>query len=217
MIRSLLALALFAATPVAAADVQVSASILPQGRISETTQVRLIIRIDGSAIPDVGTPKLPAMTNLQITGGPSTARNSSYTFENGRIVSSSSLSLTYVLIPSGKGPAEIPPFDVVVGGTAYRTQALRFNVEAGRSGPAPPGPAPGMPREDRGNDDGDDASADVFLQAKLGATSVYSGQPVRLDITMYAAAPVNGFTWAENGWIVSGPEPVGTTSFRATG
>jgi hypothetical protein len=31
------------------------------------------------------------------------------------------------------------------------------------------------------------------LQAKLGASSVYSGQPVRLDVTLYAAAPVNGF------------------------
>ena len=61
MIRSVLALALLAAAPVTAADVQVSASILPQGRISETTQVRLIIRIEGSSIPDVGSPKLPAM------------------------------------------------------------------------------------------------------------------------------------------------------------
>ena len=197
MIRPLLALALLAAAPVAAADVQVSASVLPQGRISETTQVRLIIRIEGSSIPDVGSPKLPAMKNLQVTGGPATARNSSYTFDNGRIVSSSALSLTYVLAPSGKGPAEIPPFDVIVGGTAYRTQALRFNVEAGRSGPAPPSQAPGMARDGSGDDDAQDTSVDVFLQAKLGATSVYSGQPVRLDVTLYAAAPVNGFTWTD--------------------
>jgi len=37
----------------------------------------------------------------------------------------------------------------------------------------------------------------VFLQAKLGAPSVFSGQPVRLDVTLYAAAPVNGFTWTD--------------------
>jgi hypothetical protein len=197
VIRPLLALMLLAATQASAADVQVSASILPQGRITETTEVRLVIRVDGSSLPDVGTPKLPAMKNLQIAGGPSTARNSSYTFDNGRIVSSSSLSLTYLLTPSGKGPAEVPPFDVVVGGTAYRTQALRFNVEAGRSGPAPPGAMSGMPRDDRDDNGGDDASVDVFLQAKLGSTSVYSGQPVRLDITLYTAAPVNGFNWTD--------------------
>jgi hypothetical protein len=198
VIRSLLAVALLAASPsVAADDVRVSASVFPEGRISETTQVRLVIRVDGSSIPDVASPRLPAMKNLQVAGGPSTARNSSYTFDNGRIVSSSSLSLTYVLAPLGKGPAEIPPFDVTVGGTAYRTQALRFTVEAGRSGPAPPSQGPGGVVGDGGDDQAADASADVFLQAKLGATSVYSGQPVRLDVTLFAAAPVNGFTWTD--------------------
>ena len=60
MIRSLVVAGLLAATPVAAADdVHVSASVLPSGRISDTTQVRLVIRVDGGSIPDVGTPKLP--------------------------------------------------------------------------------------------------------------------------------------------------------------
>ena len=198
MIRSLLGLRLLAApAAAAAADVQVSVSVLPQGRITETTQVRLIIGVEGSSVPDVSSPKLPAMKNLQVIGGPSSSRSSSFSFENGRIMSSISLSLTYVLGPSGKGPAEIPPFDVIVGGTPYRTQALRFNVEAGRSGPAPPGPAPGRRADDGADDDAGDASADVFLQAKLGSSTVYSGQPVRLDVTLYAAAPVNGFTWTD--------------------
>jgi hypothetical protein len=180
----------------AADEVHVTASILPQGRISDTTQVRLFIRIDGGSIPEVTSPKLPAMTNLRITGGPSTARNSSYVFDNGRIVSSNALTMTYFLAPLGKGPAEIPPFDVVVGGTAYRTQALRFPVEAGRSGPAPSSPAQGSSREDAGDDE-DDGSIDVFLQAKLGATSVWTGQPVLLDVTLYTAAPVSGFNWTD--------------------
>jgi hypothetical protein len=105
--------------------------------------------------------------------------------------------LTYFLVPSMTGPAEIPPFDVVVGGTAYRTQPLRFNVEAGRSGPAPAIPGPQRPGDDGTADEADDASVDVFLQAKLGAPTVFSGQPVRLDVTLYAAAPVNGFTWTD--------------------
>jgi hypothetical protein len=186
------------ASPVAAADeVRVSVSVLPQGRISETTQVRLVIRVDGSSIPEVTSPKLPAMKNLRVTGGPSSARNSSYTFDNGRIASSSALTLTYFLVPSATGPAEIPSFDVVVGGTAYRTQALRFNVEAGRSGPAPATPGPRGLGDDAADNEAEDASVDVFLQAKLGAPSVFSGQPVRLDVTLYAAAPVNGFTWTD--------------------
>ncbi len=204
MIRRLLAMACLAASSLAAAsgvaraadDVQVTASILPQGRISETTQVRLVIRIDGGSIPEVTSPRLPAMINLRITGGPSTARNSSYVFDNGRIVSSNALTLTYSLAPLGKGPAEIPPFEVVVGGTAYRTQALRFSVEAGRAGSAPPAKGPGGSGDDARNNE-DDGTIDVSLQAKLGATSVWSGQPVVLDVTLYAAAPINGFDWTD--------------------
>ncbi len=198
MNRFLIAAAVFACAlaPAAADDVRVNASVLPQGRISDSTQVRLVIRVDGSSIPEVSSPKLPAMKNLKVTGGPQTARNSSYTFDNGRIASSSALTLTYFLAPGGPGPAEIPPFDVVVGGATYRTQPLRFNVEAGRTGPAPPG------AQSAGPDDGSDEQAgdngvDVFLQTKLGASSVWSGQPVLLEVTLFAAAPVNGFTWTD--------------------
>jgi hypothetical protein len=198
VIRSLVVAGLLAATPVAAADdVHVSASVLPSGRISDTTQVRLVIRVDGGSIPDVGTPKLPTMKNLRVTGGPSSARNSSYAFDNGRISSSSALTLTYFLLPLGPGPAEIPPFDVIVGGTTYRTQPLRFAVEAARNGPAPPAAGSRGTPDGEGDDEEVAGSVDVFLQAKLGAASVYSGQPVRLDVTLYAAAPVNGFNWTD--------------------
>jgi len=198
VIRSLLAAAclLALASPaVAADDVHVTASVLPHGTISDMTQVRLVIRIEGSSIPDVASPKLPPMKNLRLTGGPSTARNSSYSFDNGRISSSTALSLTYFLVPSGTGPAEIPPFEVKVGDTTYRTEALRFNVEAGRSGPAPPGSRPSPP--DEGDQESAGEAADLFIQAKLGAGSVWSGQPVLLDVTLFTAAPVNGFTWTD--------------------
>ena len=198
MIRRVLLLALLAASPVVADDgVRVSASIFPQGRIDDSTQVRLVIRVDGSSIPEVSSPKLPAMKNLRLAGGPSTARNSSYTFDNGRILNSSALTLTYYLVPSGPGQAEVPPFDVVVGGKAYRTEALRFAVVAGRSGPAPPSPGPGGAPTQEGEDEQGNAAGDVFLQAKLGASSVWSGQPVPFDVTLYAAAPVNDFNWTD--------------------
>jgi hypothetical protein len=196
VIRPLFALALLAASSASAAeDVHVTASVMPQGRISETTPIRLVIRVDGSSVPDVTSPKLPVMKNLRVTEGPLSAKNSTFSFDNGRIMRSGVLTLTYFLVPSAPGPAEIPPFEVVVGGTAYRTSPLRFNVEAGRTGPAPPGPGPGGAGDDGGDDAAEDASVDVFLQTKLGAPSVYSGQPVRLDVTLYAAAPVTAFTW----------------------
>jgi hypothetical protein len=189
--------------PAAAADVNVRAQVLPQGRISDTSQIRLVISIDGNSIPEVTSPRLPAMTNLTIAGGPSTSRSSSYSFQNGQINQSNSITLTYFLMAKGPGPAEIPPFDVLIGGTAYRTQALRFQVEAGRGAPGGPAPpAPGQPQgrmdqEDQGDDEGNAEAADVFLQAKVGTTQLWTGQATVVDVTLYAAAPVNGFTWTD--------------------
>ncbi len=200
MIRIALALGALAAFSAATAeDVRVTAQVVPQGRIYDTTQVRLVISIDGSSIPDISSPRLPTMKNLRVAGGPSTSRNSSYSFENGRIASSSSLVLTYVLLPTGPGEAEIPPLDVKVGGTIYRTDPLHFTVLAGRSGPAPPSQGQRRGAPDDSDDEGnvDDASVDVFLQTKLSSNGAWSGQPLRLDVTLYAAAPVNGFSWTD--------------------
>jgi hypothetical protein len=199
VIRPALVCALLAAVPPAAAadDLKVNATVLPQGRIFDTTSVRLVITIEGSSIPDVSSPKLPAMKNLKITGGPSTARNSSYSFLNGKISSTNALTLSYFLTPVGAGPAEVPSFDIVIGGTTYRTQPLRFNVEAGRSGPAPPGAPSAGSADGYGDEDAGSGPIDVFLQAKLGATTVWSGQPVLLDVTLFAAAPVAGFNWTD--------------------
>ena len=194
MIRALLAVALVAGSAHAADDVRVRASLLPQGRVSDTTQVRLVIQIDGSSIPDVSSPNIPPMKNLRIAGGPSTSRSSSYVFDNGRIVSSNSYTLTYFLIPGGPGPAEVPPIPIVVGGTTYHTEPMHLQVEAGRAGPAPPSAGP---TDEPIDDEDPGASMDVFLQSKLGSASVWSGQPTTLDITLYAVAPVSSFGWTD--------------------
>src|SRR5262245_56747575 len=184
----------------AADDVRVRADVLPRGASYETSEVRLQITIDGSSIPEVSSPKLPAMTNLKVAGGPQTSRSSSYVFENGRINASNSLILTYFLTPTGTGAAEIPPFDVIVGGTSYKTKALQFPIQAARNGPAPPGSRrPAGPFGGDNEDEGDESAdlSDVFLQAKLSSSTVWAGQAVILDMTLYAAAPLNGFGWTD--------------------
>lgn len=179
-------------------DVRVSAVVLPQGRIDDATQIRLVITIEGSSVPDISSPRLPAMTNLTVVGGPYSARNSSFSFANGRVESSNSIVLSYYLSAKGPGAAEIPAFDVKVGNTQYRTTALHFQVEAGRSGPAPPsgrgntGP-PGTSEDEGGSED----TGDVFMQAKLGASSVWSGQPVTLEVTLYTSLPVASFSMTD--------------------
>jgi hypothetical protein len=195
-----LGIALLPAVPAAwaAGDVRVGVSVLPRGTVYETSEIRLEIKIEGDSIPEVTSPSLPSMTNLRIAGGPSTSRSSSYSFVQGRVSASNTLVLTYFLTAGGPGAAEIPPFDVTVGGTAYRTQALRFQVTAGRGGPAPPG-GPVTGRRGAGGEDDEEAGdlADVFLQSKPSATSVWSGQSFVLEIMLFSAAPVQGFAWTD--------------------
>ena len=90
----------------AAEELRVTSMILPQGRIYDSTQVRLVISIEGTSVPDVTAPRLPTMTNLTIGGGPQTSRSSSFSFVNGRIATSNVISLTYYLAPKGPGPIE---------------------------------------------------------------------------------------------------------------
>jgi hypothetical protein len=202
-------------------EVRVSSRILPQGRIDETTQVRLIIMIEGTSVPDITTPRLPAMTNLTIAGGPQTSRSSSFSFENGRMSSSNVISLTYFLAPKGPGPAEVPSFFVMVGGTNFPTQAHRFQVETGRSGPAPP--SGGNPRGrmlDEPETEPADAM-DVFLQARVASPTVWVGQATTFEITLFAATPVNGLNWSElpsmtGLWVEDLPVDAGSTRRTVT-
>jgi hypothetical protein len=184
-----LVLALGTGAAVLADEVRVSATVHPTGRIFETTQVRLVVQIDGGSIPEVSTPKLPAMTNLRVGAGPSTSRNSSYSFVNGRVDSSNTLTLTYVLLPEGPGPAEIPAFDVVVGGTPYRTQAIHLTVQQGRAGP---GVAPPRGRAEENAEEDDDV--DVYLEARVSPKEVWVGEAATLEVAIYAGAPITGFT-----------------------
>lgn len=189
----LLAVLVLAGAPRAADDVRVRATVLPQGRITDTTEIRLIIQIDGGG-SDVSTPHLPKMTNLRVAAGPMTSRSSSFQFINGSFVSSNTVTLTYVLSAEGPGAAEIPPFDVTVSGTTYRTQPLRFAVQAGPTGPAPPSRGD----RDEETDDSGVGSGDVYVEARLDRREVFVGQPAVLEVDLYAAAPVVGFNWVES-------------------
>jgi len=194
-VRTLLAavLAILAGLAARADDVRVSANVFPNGRITDTTQVRLVIQIEGSSIPDVSTPHLPAMKNLRVGAGPQTSRNSSYSFVNGRVDSSNTLTLTYVLLPSAPGPAEIPGVDVVVGGTTYHTQPIRFVVQEGRSGPGAPAAPRGRMDDDALAEPDDGSDVDVSLEARVSDREVFVGEPTTLEVAIYAAAPVVGF------------------------
>ena len=80
----LLCLALLAAPAVVvASEVEVRAFVRPDGPISDTQRVNLVIEATGSSLPDVSVNNLPSFRNLRVISGPSkpalTARRASST------------------------------------------------------------------------------------------------------------------------------------------
>jgi len=130
-------------------------------------------------------PRLPKLTNLTVLSGPNTQTNISWI--NGR--TSATYELSYTLMADAAGTAEIPALEVVVDGRVHRTEPFRLQVAKAPTGPPPAGSS--------GGDGGRAATGAeaVFLQAKLGATEVWVGQPVPLNVTLYAQPRITGFNW----------------------
>lgn len=167
------------------------AFVEPGRRVPDTEPVRLVIEVQGTAMPDVSVGRLPALKNLRVVSGPATSSGSSFEFRNFQTRRSAYVRLVYTLLPLEPGPAEIPPIPVRIGSTVRRTDPIELEVVAGPSGPAP--------GRSRGRDEeaaqGEPDEEDVFLQARPSADEVWEGQPLTLSVTLYAGTPVWQFSW----------------------
>lgn len=169
---------------VQADDVRVSARIEPSSGATDTRPIQLVIEASGENVGEVTVPKFPAMTNLRVLSGPSVSRGSSFTLSSSGATRKSSVTLVYTLMAQTTGEATIPPLSVRVGERIYRTEPIDFDVGSGPSGPRTRSPA-----------EADDA--DVFLRATISADEVFVGQPVFLDVTLYAAVSIVNFAFAD--------------------
>ncbi len=173
----ILALAVFALCPAGAQQPSVEAYVEPASGITDADAIRLVVRIEGGERQEVLAPELPPLTNLKVLGGPSTSDQ--FQWVNGQ--TRHSVSFIYTLRAEAPGPAEIPSFDVTVGGRTFQTDPIRIEVaEAPRGRPAPGrAPAPGGV-----------AANDVFLEARIAQDEVWVGEPVSLSVTLYSAVRV---------------------------
>jgi hypothetical protein len=198
-----------AALSAAAADpYSVRAYVEPAGTITETTEVRLVIEVLGASTPSVTPPRIGDLKNLTLAGGPQTSSRFSWT--NGR--ASSSYQLVYSLLPEQPGPAAVPALEVGVDSRVYRTAPIEFRVE--RASDAPQVRAPG--RAAAGTE-GDEAA--LVLRAELGASEVWVGEPVALDVILFSTARVSGFGWRKrpdfaNFWVEPVESDVDSETYR---
>lgn len=189
----LAALGLLASTLAAAEPPRITATTEPRGRVSETDPFRLLVQVEGDGSGDASIGALPPMTNLRVLSGPFISQSSSFTFDASGAHRSSTVVFVYTLLAERTGEAEVPSIPVRIGSTTYRTEPIRIEVVAGQTGPGGPrAPARGgtpAPRQQPG------AEPDVYLEATLAEAEVWAGQPVLLDVELYAAARVTQFGW----------------------
>jgi hypothetical protein len=208
-------LAPWGALPTLATDYQVRAFVEPRGRITDTQTLRLVVEVQGQEFGSVAVPKLPALRNLRIVGGPNSSQSSVINFDGTTSHVLMTRQLIYTLLPDGPGPAEIPSIDVQVGSEVRRTEPLRFEVERGPSG-RPQAAPDGTPAPGGGGDD-----IPVFVGARLGAEEVWVGESVDADVTLYAATQVTGLDLFEepsfsNFWVEDAKPDPNAEGYRTT-
>ncbi|MEW5807761.1 MAG: BatD family protein [Acidobacteriota bacterium] len=166
-------------------ELSVSARVDSQ-RIGEQDQLQLTVEISGSEAGSVKAISLPQMKNLRVVAGPSVSTR--FQWING--VSSSSKSFTYILVPDGKGEAEVPSITIPYGGRSFRTEPLKIEVVAGsqKRREMPQRPAwPDITGEEqikRG------AEPDLFVRAVLDKSRLYQGEQATLSYRVYTTVPI---------------------------
>lgn len=170
---------------------QVTASTEPRGTVRETDPVQLTIQVSGSQSADVSVPRLPTMTNIRVASGPSTSRNTSFSFDGTSTRMASSVTLVYLLLPMGPGAAEIPAIEVRVGSASYTTQPIRLQVDTDGGSRAPSPRGAGVAPPQPGEED------DVFLRAEAGSTEVWAGEPLYFEVVLYSRVQISGFEWSD--------------------
>lgn len=170
------------------APYSVRAYIQPEQGASAGQPIQLVVLVEGLTTPRIMPPQIVGLKNLRVVGGPNTRLNS--VWRNGR--TSVTYQLVYSLLPESEGRAEIPALSLQLDSRIYQTEPIRLEVGKAAPGMArPPGPA-ATPREAEPGERGD-----IILEADLGASEVWVGQPVLLSVTLYTAERLSNASFTQ--------------------
>jgi hypothetical protein len=128
----------------------------------------------------------PAFSGVNVIAGPQSSSWESHTNINGRQSDSYVYVYTYVVSAPTEGTITVPGASVTVAGRSHTTQPLRIEVVA--TGTAS-GAQPGQPgQQGTGQNTTSLAKDDVLLRIVPNRTSVYKGEPIRVQLKIYTRA-----------------------------
>ena len=172
MKKLILALILFAGAA-ASDDISVTSAV-DKNSIDSGDRIALQVTVSGSSSPAL---KAPQMNDFNVYAGGQRTQ-SSFSFVNGKMTSSTSVIYDYTLNPKGPGKFTIPPFTVEAGGKTYKSAPIAVEVAKG----VPPQTQQAA-RQDGGVQNA--GGNDLFVRVDLNKNKVYVNEPVTMTFGFY--------------------------------
>ncbi|HAD82118.1 MAG: hypothetical protein A2509_02455 [Candidatus Edwardsbacteria bacterium RIFOXYD12_FULL_50_11] len=162
-----------------AAEIEFNATV-DQSTVGLGDQFTLTVTVQGQDMTSVPKPELPDMPDFNLLGS-SSSQSTNIQFINGKMSKQASVNYIYYLSAKKLGKLSIGPCLIKYKDQEYRSQPIEIEVvksSTARAQPAPSGRAsaaqPNIPIE--GN---------LFLSAAASRKTVYVGEQVMVDFTLY--------------------------------
>ncbi|MBI3447785.1 MAG: protein BatD [Acidobacteria bacterium] len=158
-------------------------------RIGDRDDLSLTIEIRGASLPPVAEPTLSGLADFSIANGPSTSTSTSMVWDGGGAKVTTVKRYAWTLLPKRKGTLTIPSFAVVVGGTPFRTEEIKVEVESGSQKRAAPQPQAGPfnlgPFGPRPQRKAAAPAGDIFVEATVDRKEAFVGEQILLTYKLY--------------------------------
>jgi len=183
----------------AGAQVTVRAEVSAR-RVGLDDQVQLSLVVEGRSADLVEDPKLPALDNLRLVGGPSTSTQVSIV--NGSI--SQSRSYIFLLQPIQVGQAQIGPAHIKLSDGERTTAPISIEVVPGSA--APPAGRQADPFADMFGADPFEQMmgrrrvqpvGKIFVEAEVSRRKLYVGEPLLLTYYLYTQSRISGIDFED--------------------
>jgi hypothetical protein len=171
-VRAFVWILLFALSLPALAQERLTATV-DKNTVRVGEAVTLTLTFEGSA-SGASQPKLPALENLDVVGGPYTS--TSFSLVNGR--ASSTASYSYVLRAKSPGKGVIGPASARFRGRDFTSNPITVTILVA-SAPAPGGGTPGS-----------GSTADAFIRVYPDQTTASMGEQITLTYKLYFAVQI---------------------------
>jgi hypothetical protein len=183
-IRYLFVLVILLSHQVRAQDIKLEAEY--PGVVVEGEQFTIVWTVNSRE----GDFEAPVFTGFYKLGGPQTSFSSSTQIINGKMSQKTSYSYVYFLQAMKEGKYSLGPATVKIKNKEYRSDSIRIEVIANRSG---------APQAKQGPQDEADvtggevrAAGDLFLRVILNRDNVYIGEPVTATVKLYTRIDISG-------------------------